>query len=183
MAFTFINKINNNTGLYEEEDGDPLVVAEVLLDGARVAGDRAVRQVVRVRHPAHLVRVLHTTSTQPTQPPTLSGTGNEYRTKRSHLVCALRTRTCTQLHVSCNMGRQTALGTVHTYTARCCAALGTVHTYTARCCAARCCAMRCCARDSNSVFSTVAFTHRATLAVIILAYTGKGILQTGDIAS
>ena len=169
MAFTCINKINNNTGLYEEEDGDPLVVAEVLLDGARVAGDRTVRQVVRVRHPAHLVRVLHTTRTQPTQPPTLSGTGNEYRTKRSHLVCALRTRTCTQLHVSCNMGRHTALGTVHTYTARCCAA--------------RCCAMRCCARDSNSVFSTVAFTHRATLAVIILAYTGKGILQTGDIAS
>jgi len=47
--------------LDEQKDGNPLVIAEVLLDGAWLTGDRVVWQVIRIRHPTHLVCILHTT--------------------------------------------------------------------------------------------------------------------------
>ena len=45
--------------LDEQHDRHPLVVAEVLLDGALLAGDHPLRQVVRVRDPADLSYCTH----------------------------------------------------------------------------------------------------------------------------
>jgi len=41
-------------GLYQQHDRHPLIVAEMLLDGAFLAGDYPLRQVVGVRNPAYL---------------------------------------------------------------------------------------------------------------------------------
>jgi len=52
--------------LDKEKDGNPLVVAEILPDGTRLAGNRVFRQVIGIRHPAHLVRILHVQRTHKT---------------------------------------------------------------------------------------------------------------------
>ena len=49
--------------LDEKENGNPLIIAEVLLDGTWLAGNRVIWQVVGVRHPAYLVCILHISHT------------------------------------------------------------------------------------------------------------------------